>query len=318
MEKCQEKIIIIEQLQNKYAKQLSEYDNNNNFNLNILKEEQSSITSNAIDNYFKEMLNNEQKVKMLNDLGHITNNINDHSISANYINFCSFLLKGPPSAKTNITKKQIIKEENKQTEQSYQVQTRPLIKENDQIYGSNLCLIKPKVVLSMSQDIASSIDWKEGQKAQSIIMKKQNTFLSNELVNLKVKIGRLNNKNIMLSNMIKSQEQVKNFKVLDKFIESFIEKLAINWNEIVEIILSDLLEEEVLELNALELKKMDYEKLRLTTFGDVMKNCLFNHHKDNLPQFNIMFESLNEVNEMISKAKETEASISQKYNIKYN
>lgn len=314
MDKCQEKFKQIEELQNKYSKQLSEYDSNslklfNNTNTQI----QGHISNQS--SYHKELLKNEHTFKMLKDMDNITKNINDKAISDNYVNFCSFLLMGPPapSVKTQIQKEKIIKKTQK-------IQSKPVNNEKLQentINRANSGLIKPKIVISVNQDLTSSIDWKEDQKAKDIIIKKQNIFLSNELVNLKVKIGKLNNKNIMLSNMIKSQEQVKNFKVLDKFIESFIEKLAINWNEIVKIILSELLEEEVIELNALELQKIDYERLRLTTFEDVMKNCSSNRQMY-LTKFNIMFESMDEVNAMISKAKETENSLSKKYNIKHN
>ena len=100
-------------------------------------------------------------------------------------------------------------------------------------------------------------------------------------------------------------------KFLEKFINSFVEKLSINWNDIVEEIIDELLIQEVYELNSIELDKMKYNELKLTTFADVLQNAPTTKET----KFNFLFDSLDEVSAMISDVKNKEMSISKKYNL---
>ncbi len=144
--------------------------------------------------------------------------------------------------------------------------------------------------------------------------KKQNVFLSNELINLKVKLNKINNQNNLLKSLLHDQVRINNPKVLEKFINNFIERLAINWNEVCDSLIDDLLEQEVYNLNEIELEKIHYNDIRLTTFADVLKNA------QSIPNNNVdlMFESLFEVQRMINKIKHTEQLIEHKYHINEN
>ena len=70
--------------------------------------------------------------------------------------------------------------------------------------------------------------------------KKQNDFLTNELVNLRVKLNKIKNKNQILKRIMKNEEGVKNCNLIGKLIISYIEKLAVNWDEIVEMLIDEL------------------------------------------------------------------------------
>ena len=141
--------------------------------------------------------------------------------------------------------------------------------------------------------------------------KKQNVFLSNELINLKVKLNKINNQNNLLKSLLHDQVRINNPKVLEKFINNFIERLAINWNEVCDSLIDDLLEQEVYNLNELELQKIHYYDIRLTTFEDVMRNAPISKNLNN----DLIFESLFEVQREINKIKHTENLIGQKYNM---
>jgi len=144
--------------------------------------------------------------------------------------------------------------------------------------------------------------------------KKQNVFLSNELINLKVKLNKIKNHNDLLKSLLHDQVRINNPKVLEKFINNFIERLAINWNEVCDSLIDDLLEQEVYNLNEIELEKINYNEIRLTTFADVLKNA------QTVPNDNVdlMFESLFEVQRMINQIKYTEELIENKYHINEN
>ena len=144
--------------------------------------------------------------------------------------------------------------------------------------------------------------------------KKQNVFLSNELINLKVKLNKINNQNNLLKSLLHDQVRINNPKVLEKFINNFIERLAINWNEVCDSLIDDLLEQEVYNLNEIELEKINYNEIRLTTFTDVLRNA------PSVPNNNVdlMFESLFEIQRMINQIKYTENLIENKYHINEN
>ena len=143
------------------------------------------------------------------------------------------------------------------------------------------------------------------------LQKKQNVFLSNELISLKVKLNKMKNQNNLLQSLLHNQLTINNPKILEKFINNFIERLAINWNEVCDSLIDDLLEQEVYNLNELELQKIHYYDIRLTTFEDVMRNAPISKNLNN----DLIFESLFEVQREINKIKHTEKLIKQKYNM---
>ena len=146
------------------------------------------------------------------------------------------------------------------------------------------------------------------------LQKKQNVFLSNELISLKVKLNKMKNQNNLLQSLLHNQLTINNPKNLEKFINNFIERLAINWNEVCDSLIDDLLEQEVYNLNEIELEKINYNEIRLTTFADVLRNA------PSVPNNNVdlMFESLFEIQRMINQIKYTENLIENKYHINEN
>ncbi len=56
----------------------------------------------------------------------------------------------------------------------------------------------------------------------------------------------------MSKNIIGNGYTVQNPKLLDKIFEDFLEMIAIHWDEVVELLMMDILEEEVEVLNKLE------------------------------------------------------------------
>ena len=92
------------------------------------------------------------------------------------------------------------------------------------------------------------------------IYKEQNKFLGNELTLLKCKLNKIRKDNEFLQSLIHEKGMVKNSNVLEKFIGGFIEKLSLNWDDIVNNIIDEIIIDEMHELNEIELNKMNYIK----------------------------------------------------------
>jgi hypothetical protein len=155
-------------------------------------------------------------------------------------------------------------------------------------------------------DRNSSCSPNEKNSKVSKFYDKENFYLANELVNLRCKLNKINNKNKLLKNILHAKIEVKNCHILDKFINSFIEKLAINWKEISELIIDELIEQEIYHLNELELTKMNVYHTIPTEKTRVEK----------LEKNSSCVESLNEINKIIADCRYNEESITSKYYFK--
>ena len=295
MRAVQNKLAHYEQVQNKMSNRLDTLDqlmnelersrSNNNNQPKVQKEETKVNSFIYEDNDYQNQINN--------DIEQIMTKVNDNIISTNYLNFYDFLLSRRPKQPP---KPQPLKEEPiEYAEASTQVDIRRHS-------------MPQKINLSL---LPSQIPYKINPEAKNLLHKKQNAFLTNELTSLKCKLNKLKNDNERLNTLLRSQQQVKNYKFLEKFINSFVEKLSINWNDIVEDIIDELITQEVYELNSIELEKMKYNEIRLTTFADVLQNA----PAEPETKFNFLFDSLDEVSTMISNVKSKELSISKKYNL---
>lgn len=145
---------------------------------------------------------------------------------------------------------------------------------------------------------------------------RQNLFLTNELVNLRVKLNNMQNKNSLLKNILNNTNEVKNFKLMEKLINGFIEGLAVNWNEIVEMIIDELIEDEVYKLNEIELKKIrkneEYVKLAEEFQFSNQKEFLQGSTGDQP----MHIDELKEINKLLSDFGEQEKILFNKYNLK--
>lgn len=294
MRAVQNKLAHYEQVQTKMSTRLDTLDQL----MNELERSRSNIpnppkvrTEESKVNSFLE--DTSYQNQLTNDLNQIMTKVNDNIISTNYLNFYDFLLSRRPKQPP---KPQPVKEAPiEYAEAATQVDIRRRS-------------LPQKINLSL---LPSQIPYKINSDAKNLLHKKQNAFLTNELTSLKCKLNKLKNDNERLNTLLRSQQEVKNYKFLEKFINSFVEKLSINWNDIVEGIIDDLLTQEVYELNSIELDKMKYNELKLTTFADVLANAPTSQE----PKFNFLFDSLDEVSTMISNVKSKELSISKKYNL---
>jgi hypothetical protein len=136
--------------------------------------------------------------------------------------------------------------------------------------------------------------------------KVEDDHLTNELFDLKLKMNQMREKNTILKNLLKNDQSIKSSEFLEKIIIGFIENLAVNWNELVNIIIDDIIEEEIFILNDLELQKIRINEVKNPTviITKQIKSEEMLKYK----------ESLLEINELIQSYKNEENFIYNKYN----
>ena len=314
MENVQKELNKMSNLQQTISSKLDKFDEKlNSNNENFLKD---SLSTDISNNEYKQTLNNR--------LDLIMGKINDNIINKNYLNFYDFLLNRKKFFEENQQKEILLESQKlKKIKEEQKISNNENLKNESiqaDIHRSQSLKFPTKIQLSynngFNQNYNNFSETFDDKNNLYLLTKKQNVFLENELINLKVKINKIRNSNQLLKNLLNKENKCKNPKILEKFIENFIEKLAVNWNEICDLIIDEMLEQEVYELNELELKKIHFDELKLTTFKDVLKNAPKINNNNN--QNNLMFESFYEIQRICNEIKNKEFEIQNKYNINNN
>ena len=352
MNSVQKKLEELEKLKKEMSDKLDKYE----YNFNKDKEKiDLSLLKNSKENN-NEILGKNYKQIMNKRLDDIMGKIDDNIINQNYSNFYKFLSKGSPYIKSkNIIKKPVeeIKQEEKeiipkennlnkseeeikneiQKENEEISEEKKEKSENDKIKTESKELEEEKIVenknrvnnIHINYNGAGKIDLEELKSKQDLelLHKQQNIFLSNELTLLKCKLNKLRKDNEFLQSVINEKGMVKNTNVLEKFIGKFVERLSLNWDDIVNMIIDEMLLEEIYKLNEIDLKKINYEKnkniliknLVRAGFGGIMPE---NEGKENDINTNmdIIIENFDFLQKMLNNVKQTENDMKIKYNIK--
>ena len=198
-------------------------------------------------------------------------------------------------------------------------------KDNNNINNNNIKMKsnKRKEDIHINYNGGGKIDLEELKSKQNLelLHKQQNIFLSNELTLLKCKLNKVRKDNEFLQSLIHEKGMVKNTNVLEKFIGKFVERLSLNWDEIVNMIIDEILIDEAYELNNIDLKKINYEKnkkkliknLVEAGFGGIAPE---NENKDLNTHMDLIIENIDYIQKTLNNVKQTEKSIKMKYNIK--
>ena len=264
----------------------------NNKNQNIKKENENNINN---DNININNTNNENS---------IINNNNNNNINRNLINIDNNIKY--PEHKNDIN----INNMNKNN----------LNGENN-INELKLNNIPKKANIHISYNGPANINLEDIQNQQKLelLHKQQNIFLGNELTLLKCKLNKVRKENEFLQSLIHEKGMVKNTNVLEKFIGGFVEKLSLNWNEIVEKIIDEIITDEIYELNEIDLNKVNYEKNK-----NKIINNLFNaglggiipeKNEEEYNNVDLLIGNVEQIKKIINSVKESENNIKAKYNI---
>ena len=171
-------------------------------------------------------------------------------------------------------------------------------------------------------DGSGKIDLEELKSKQNseILQKQQNIYLSNELLTLKNKLNNLRKDNEFLKSVINEKGMVKNTNVLEKFIGKFVERLSLNWDEIVEIIIDEILLDETYILNEIDLKKINYEKNKNILIKNLIKagfgGILPEADENPSTNMDLIFDNIDFIKKVLNNVKQNEKDMKIKYNIK--
>ena len=212
------------------------------------KNKNEKSIKNQDNSNIKSIDNNQENQKIIPEKDELINEIPEKSVSKS-ISSKNEEVKEPENLnkRKNNNVKSINKE--KQIAQKNQ-QNQPKIKSRD---------------VFISYNGGGKIDLEDLKSQQDIelLHQQQKIFLGNELSILKIKLNELRKQNEDLKRLSNEKGMVKNITVLEKFIGKFVERLSLNWDEIVNMIIDELLIEEAYELNKIDLKKMKYDRNKL-------------------------------------------------------
>jgi len=160
-------------------------------------------------------------------------------------------------------------------------------------------------------------DIKNQEKLDSIY-KEQNKFLGNELTLLKCKLNKIRKDNEFLQSLIHEKGMVKNSNVLEKFIGGFIEKLSLNWDDIVNIIIDEIIIDEIHELNEIELNKKNYIKNKNKLINDLYNSgvggIIPDQNEENTNE-DLLLGNIEVFKKIINDVNENEKNVKMKYNL---
>ncbi len=143
--------------------------------------------------------------------------------------------------------------------------------------------------------------------------------MGNELTLLKCKLNKIRKENEFLQSLIHEKGMVKNTNVLEKFIGGFIEKLSLNWNEIVESIIDEILIDEIHELNEIELNKINHEKNKNILVHNLnnagVRGILPEGDVEEYENVDLLLGNIEQIKKILNSVKESENNIKAKYNL---
>ena len=267
---------------------------------NIKNQDNSNIKS--IDN-------NQENQKIIPEKDELINEIPEESASKS-ISSKNEEVKEPENL--NKSKNNNVKSINKEKQIAQKnQQNQPKIKSRD---------------VFISYNGGGKIDLEDLKSQQDIelLHQQQKIFLGNELSILKIKLNELRKQNEDLKRLSNEKGMVKNITVLEKFIGKFVERLSLNWDEIVNMIIDELLIEEAYELNKIDLKKMKYDRNKLVKnmikagFGGILseKDEKSSYYGSVSSNMELIEENIDFIKKMLKNCKDNENEIKKKYNLK--
>ena len=273
------------------------------------KNKNEKSIKNQDNSNIKSIDNNQENQKIIPEKDELINEIPEKSVSRS-ISSKNEEVKEPENL--NKSKNNNVKSINKEKEIAQKnQQNQPKIKSRD---------------VFISYNGGGKIDLEDLKSQQDIelLHQQQKIFLGNELSILKIKLNELRKQNEDLKRLSNEKGMVKNITVLEKFIGKFVERLSLNWDEIVNMIIDELLIEEAYELNKIDLKKMKYDRNKLVKnmikagFGGILseKDEKSSYYGSVSSNMELIEENIDFIKKMLKNCKDNENEIKKKYNLK--
>ena len=143
---------------------------------------------------------------------------------------------------------------------------------------------------------------------------KRNKFLENELNYLKYKLNSIQNQKNFIQKVIMNDNNMKRY-LFDIFTVNYFKQIALNWKEVSDFLIDELIIDEIHELTKIKLKSRKNER----TEEEKEKKLNGNNLQISPVEFEelILFNnSLKGIKETIKSVKESEKNLCKKYKIK--
>ena len=143
---------------------------------------------------------------------------------------------------------------------------------------------------------------------------KRNKFLENEINYLKYKLNSIQNQKNFIQKVIMNDNNMKRY-LFDIFTVNYFKQIALNWKEVSDFLIDELIIDEIYELTKIKLKSRKNER----TEEEKEKKLNGNNLQLSPVEFEelILFNnSLKGIKETIKSVKESEKNLCKKYKIK--
>ena len=183
------------------------------------------------------------------------------------------------------------------TEEKIEEETNPINNNKNEI-------ISPK-------NINNENDNKEKEIINKLL--KRNKYLENELNYYKYKLNKIEGQKGFVQDIIKNDTYIKRH-LFDIFIVDYYKKIALNWKEITNELIDELLIDEIHELTKIKLKLRHINRL------EEEKEHQLNAKKELSPidikEFILFNDNINGIKQTIKSVKESEKNLCKKYKVK--
>jgi len=189
------------------------------------------------------------------------------------------------------------------------------INDNNQLKKYN---IPPNLNVHISYNWGGNINLEEMKNQNNI--KQQNNILAKELTSLKDELNKTRKENNkLLQELIYKKGMIKNTNILDNFVDGFMEKLSLNWDEIVNNIIDEIINGEIQELNEIELNKMKYKqnknKMKKNLYNSGLGGIVPNKNEQNTNE-DFILDNIELIKKIVYDVNENENNVKIKYNLK--
>ena len=144
---------------------------------------------------------------------------------------------------------------------------------------------------------------------------KRNKFLENEINYLKYKLDKVEKQKEFVQNIIKNDNNIRRH-LFDIFTVDYFKKIALNWKEVSNELIDELIIDEIHELTNVKLK-LRHNK-RLEKEKEEKSNEVKEISSFDIEQFNLFNDNIRGIKETIKSVKESERNLCKKYKVKIN
>ena len=191
------------------------------------------------------------------------------------------------------------------------------INDNNQLKKYN---IPQNLNVHLSYNWGGNINLEEIKNQKNIKnIKQQNNILAKELTSLKDELNKIRKENNKLLQELHEKGMAKSTNVFDKFIDGLIEKLTLNWDEIINNIIDEILNDEIQELNEIKLNKMKYKqnknKMIKNLYNSGLGGIVPNKNEQNTNE-DFILDNIELIKKIVNDVNENEKNVKIKYNLK--